>query len=256
MDLTNYTLADLERGWHRNDSQLTCNYCQVSWPCSTEAAVMHEHLQVVHGGNLSQLIHLDDRANTLTTKQQNLLMAFATGMKDQALAQQFQVAAATIRHQKFTFREKAKRAKLFLAIYQSVTQQATTRPAPTTAAPAPTTTQKTQISAQPSAPAEISVNQPAASTPPTDETQAAQILQNYLDFSAEPVRLTKWPTEARVLTVLLHRLVVELPANQVLTAQTLRQRLSQLYFDPMTLQRALLTSGLLVRVGSNQFQRH
>ena len=49
-----------------------------------------------------------------------LLSLFAMGVSDKEMAKKLGVTEATIRRQRFTFREKAKRAKLYLAIYEQV----------------------------------------------------------------------------------------------------------------------------------------
>lgn len=51
---------------------------------------------------------------------QVLLSLFAMGVSDKEMAKKLGVTEATIRRQRFTFREKAKRAKLYLAIYEQV----------------------------------------------------------------------------------------------------------------------------------------
>ncbi len=82
MDLTSLTIDDLKRGWHQTATARYCNYCDASWETTAAAATIEQHLTIVHGGIQSPLIHLASRYNTLTTKQQNLLTAFATGIKD------------------------------------------------------------------------------------------------------------------------------------------------------------------------------
>lgn len=226
MQLNNLSLNDLERGWHLAGAVNQCNYCQASWPLATPTEELHQHLQLVHGGNRSQLIHLDSRYNTLTTKQQDLLTAFATGIKDQDLAKQLQVAAATIRHQKFTFREKAKQAKLYLAIYNSVFEQAVT--------------------------ADPLIDVPAQPGPVDDrfaitEDEAAATLQRYFDFEHDPLRLKRWPKKQKTIVTILTRIVDELPTGQQLSESELNARLKPIYFDYVTVRRYLIDYGFIKR---------
>ena len=73
---------------------------------------------MLHGGNLSQLISSDTKYNTLTQNQKDLITLFASGMSDKEMAKKLGVTEATIRRQRFTFREKAEQAKYYLAIYE------------------------------------------------------------------------------------------------------------------------------------------
>lgn len=223
MALSELTLAELKQGWHVTEHGITCNYCQASWDKTTPTTQLQAHLQLVHGGNLSQLIHLKGRYNSLTSKQQDLLTAFATGIKDQDLAQQLQVAGATIRHQKFSFREKAKRAKLYLATYDLVF----------------TETQPTS----------------SAAATPNDADETAKILQQYLDFDTEPVRLKHLPTQPRTLNPVLNRISAEIPAEQILTKSEIKALLKPIYFDDALVRRYLIDYGFLQPLDKGHYQR-
>jgi len=231
MDLAKLTLADLKNGWHSVANERQCNYCPANWLIETPVTEIEKHLQLVHGGNLNQLIHLTSRYNTLTTKQQDLLTAFATDIKDQALAKQLQVAAATIRHQKFTFREKAKQAKLYLAIYDQVFDPQT----------APD--QLIDVPEQPSQPDDRWL---------ITEDEAAQTLQHYFDFSQEPLRLKRWPKKQKVIITILTRIITEIPAEQPLTEPDLNAYLQPIYFDYVTVRRYLIDYGFLKRTADGR----
>ncbi|RRK10854.1 DUF2087 domain-containing protein [Lactiplantibacillus garii] len=227
MQLNHLTLTDLKRGWHPVPTGWQCNYCQAHWSTASPEQERNEHLTLVHGGNLSQLIHLDSRYNTLTNKQQDLLTAFATGIKDQALANQLQVAAATIRHQKFTFREKAKQARLYLAIYEAVFEQ--------------TAAQETPLIDVPDQPG------PVDDRFIITEDEAAATLQHYFDFDQQPLRLKRWPKKQKVILTVLTRIIDEIPANHHFSETELNQRLKPIYFDYPTVRRYLVDYGFLNR---------
>ncbi|QQO08470.1 DUF2087 domain-containing protein [Breznakiella homolactica] len=76
------------------------------------------HLETDHRDYQEQLIADDSRYNTLTENQKQLFRMFASGTSDKEIARTLGVAASTVRHQKFMFREKAKQAKLYLALYE------------------------------------------------------------------------------------------------------------------------------------------
>lgn len=76
------------------------------------------HMQNEHSNILDQLMTADKKYTGLTENQILLLKMINSGMADAEIAKKTGVATATIRHQRFTFREKAKQAKLYLAIYE------------------------------------------------------------------------------------------------------------------------------------------
>lgn len=226
MDLTKLTLTELQRGWTVVDQQPTCLYCEHRWPAETSAATLQAHLDQVHGGPITALIDLDSRYNTLTAKQRDLLKAFATGVKDRELAEQTGVTAATIRHQKFTFREKAKQAKLYLATYQAVFAQTD--------------------------PHERLLDVPQHPQDPDDrwlitEDQAAKTLQRYFDFSNDPIQLKRWPKKQKAVIVVLTRIVEEIPAHQQFTEPQINAYLRPIYFDYTMVRRFLIEYHFLQR---------
>jgi transposase-like protein len=78
------------------------------------------HIADEHGGAAAVLIHSDTKYNTLTETQKDLLLRLASGATDREIARALGISEATVRRQRFNFREKAKQAKLYLAQYGQV----------------------------------------------------------------------------------------------------------------------------------------
>ena len=76
------------------------------------------HVEQEHGGMFGQLLGTDSKYNSITDKQKELLELMQLGFSDGEIATRLGISASTVRHQKFSFREKAKQAKLYLAIYE------------------------------------------------------------------------------------------------------------------------------------------
>ena len=76
------------------------------------------HMKEEHENMLDILCSSDKKYTGITENQKDLLLMLHSGMTDNEIAKKTGVAAATIRHQRFGFREKAKQAKLYLAIYE------------------------------------------------------------------------------------------------------------------------------------------
>lgn len=84
------------------------------------------HVVEQHGDNLNRLLHEDSKYNSLTDNQKQLLSLIHEGFSDKEISGKLGVSSSTVRHQRFMFREKAKQAKLYLAIYEQAAEKKTT----------------------------------------------------------------------------------------------------------------------------------
>jgi hypothetical protein len=85
------------------------------------------HVEKEHGNMLEVLTSFDKKYTGITENQKELLSMIYNGLSDNEIAKKTGVAPATIRHQRFVFREKAKQAKLYLAIFEIVEKAASER---------------------------------------------------------------------------------------------------------------------------------
>ncbi|MBB3110054.1 hypothetical protein FHS18_002121 [Paenibacillus phyllosphaerae] len=75
------------------------------------------HVSSTHGSVLSYLLSLDKKATGLTDLQKELIRDFAAGLSDAEIVKKAgSGSASTIRNHRFVMKEKAKQAKLMLAI--------------------------------------------------------------------------------------------------------------------------------------------
>jgi len=129
MDYGALTLSELKNGY-RTDAKTgayICNYCGKAFkPGQVYAAgadfYLPEPAAAMHAedehGNFEQLLRSDTKYNTLTENQKELLTLFHAGYTDNDIAKKLGVSASTARRQKFAFREKAKQAKVYLAVFE------------------------------------------------------------------------------------------------------------------------------------------
>ena len=106
-----------------------CLFCHAAFPCGevfpdsgrfyTAEAAVKRHVKTAHGGALASLLSSDSRYLTLTDHQKTLLRLFAEGFSDAEIAEELKLSAATVRHQRFVFREKAKSAKMLSLLIAS-----------------------------------------------------------------------------------------------------------------------------------------
>lgn len=238
MNLVDLTLTEIEQGWHETDTAYVCNACGATFAKDQvfpeddkfypAATMIRRHLTTEHPHAVADLIQTDNKYNTLTAKQRDLLLSFAQGQKDAAIAEQMGVAAATVRHQKFTFREKAKQAKLYLAIYEQVFSQPTTADQLVTLPD-----QKGQKDDR------------FAIT--TDEYE--QLVAKYFTSTA-PLKLARWPKHQKAILAILKRISQTIPATQHFTEQGLTAKLKPIYADYPLLRRYLVDYGFLNRTAS------
>ncbi len=132
MDYGKLTLEDIKHGYrfHEKVNAYQCNYCEKAFEVGQVFSIdgnfydaehaAAKHIEFEHRGGFQQLLHSDTKYNMLTDNQKKLLTLFYSGLSDTEIAKKLDVSASTVRHQKFTFREKAKQAKLYLAIYDHV----------------------------------------------------------------------------------------------------------------------------------------
>ncbi len=82
-------------------------------------AMAARHHQAVHGGMFAQLLGLDRRLSGMTERQLELAALFHSGVPDVEIAKRLGgLSVSTVRNHRFALREKAKQARIFLAIYE------------------------------------------------------------------------------------------------------------------------------------------
>ncbi len=81
------------------------------------------HIETEHTNRFDELLDSDNKYISLTDNQKELLNLFYEGLSDNEIAKKLKVTPSTVRHQKFMFREKAKSAKMYLAIWQMTENQ-------------------------------------------------------------------------------------------------------------------------------------
>jgi len=137
MDYGRLTLSEIKKGYHfdKETDAYICNYCEKAFQMGQVFSIGEnfyvpehaaaKHIEAEHDGNVMQLINSDTKYNVLTDNQKELLALFHSGMTDREIAKKLGVSPSTIRHQKFTFREKAKQSKLYLAVFENVFEDRT-----------------------------------------------------------------------------------------------------------------------------------
>jgi hypothetical protein len=74
------------------------------------------HIVEKHGTVFESLLSLDKSQTGLTETQKEFLLHSYKGVQDKEIAEKMEITASTVRFQRFNFREKAKQARLILAL--------------------------------------------------------------------------------------------------------------------------------------------
>jgi len=120
------TIEELSRGHCLQNGACRCLFCGVEFlvgdiysmegrlvDASTAARL---HMEQAHGGVFEALLAGGKKSTGLTEGQSRMLSLFYSGAADRDIAAQLGVSAATVRFQRFSLREKARQARVFLAL--------------------------------------------------------------------------------------------------------------------------------------------
>lgn len=238
MDYGKLTLEELKKGYIydlENDKYI-CNYCEQSFENGqifsiddnfyTAEHAIKKHIDNLHKGNLSQLLASETKYNTLTQKQKNLITLFNSGISDKYISKKLNVTEATIRRQRFTFREKAKQAKFYLAIYSQVFERTT--------------------------PLENSIVPIHNNAKYLDdrylitEQERKQILNTFFS-SLSPLKLIAFSPKEKKKVVILTKIAEQFKKGKYYTEKEINEILKSVFDDFITIRRYLIMYGFIDR---------
>lgn len=232
-------LDDIKRGFiYQTDNQCyQCIICNAifergemfsfhgRWFDAERAA--KEHVETAHGGVIDILLEADKKYTSLTDKQRRLLKSFASGLSDKEIAKANNVAAATVRHQRFMFREKAKQAKMYLAIFESV-ESASKKDS-----------SDQLIEAHSGA---VSVDERYILTVEEDK----KIIETYF-INDEGMKLKLFPSKQKKKIAVLRKITSQFDPSLEYTEMEVNKILKNIYEDVSTIRRYLVQYGFLDR---------
>ncbi|MEA5030868.1 MAG: DUF2087 domain-containing protein [Sphaerochaeta sp.] len=135
MDLDTRSVDAIKQGYRFDEASRTyrCDLCgamfeegevfPVGGRFFEASRAIRFHVETGHPDRVRQLLYVESKYNTLTENQKALLGLMYANESDKEIARRLDISPSTVRHQRFTFREKAKQAKLFLAIYELVAEK-------------------------------------------------------------------------------------------------------------------------------------
>lgn len=184
------------------------------------------HVDHVHGSMFTWLLGLDKKLTGLTDLQKGLLNAIRRSLSDGEAAKELSIGStSTVRNHRFTLREKAKQAKLFLAIMELVEEKpASTSPFVSIPRSASMLDERFAIT----------------------EEENADILKAYFKQGPDgPV--SEFPRKQKRKVAILRQLIKRFEIGQEYTEKEVNAILTEAYPDYVTLRRYLIDYGLLER---------
>ncbi len=130
MDIDNLSIEEIKKGYtfSRDAHSYKCISCNLEYFIGDIYAIDGKHYEAFkavkvhvdrfHQERFTNLINTKSKYNTLTDNQKDVLMMIHLGLSDKDIATKLGITQSTVRNQRFVFREKAKQAKLYLAIYE------------------------------------------------------------------------------------------------------------------------------------------
>jgi hypothetical protein len=185
------------------------------------------HIQNQHGSIFEYLLGMDKKYTSLTEHQKTILTAFYQGVSDKEIAARMENGnTSTIRNQRFAFREKAKQAKVFLALMELLAEH----------------------SPKPEKPSAVLINdtQGMGENFSIAEQEKAEILATYFPAGVSgPLR--SFPKKEKRKLVILKQLIQRFEFGRKYTEQEVNQILKNAFSDYVTLRRSLIEYGLMDR---------
>jgi len=129
-DLLDFSIEEIKDGYRfdKLNNKYSCNICgkeffvgeiyQFNERFFDSQMAVTIHILEEHESVFEMLTVSDNKYLGLTENQKLLFSLMNKGLSDNDIAKQIEIAPSTVRHQKFMFREKAKQAKMYLAVYE------------------------------------------------------------------------------------------------------------------------------------------
>lgn len=229
------SLEDLQRGYTRDEHGYVCLICGAStlegriYPYQDAyydaLRYMQMHMGTEHDSMLTYLLSFEKKLIGLTDHQKEVIRMFSEGKTDAEMAEQLGTSAATVRSHRFSLREKAKQAKLLLAVTHLMEAAGTTTPP------------------------FVEIHRSARMVDErymVTEPESEQILKKYFPYGVDG-QLTEFPRKEKRKLVILRQIAKRFTTGEPYTEAQVNEVLKGVYADYVTLRRYLIEYGFLDR---------
>jgi len=238
MEIDKLTIEEIKNGYRfdKDTNSYVCNSCGKVYEVGEihpfdgrlfEASrAIKIHLSKEHKDYLKELLYNNSKYNTLTDNQKELLFLIYSDKNDKEIAKILDISPSTVRHQRFMFREKAKQAKMYLAIYEQVMEKKSHKDE-----------------------AIIPIHNSATMVDDRyliTEKEREQILKTTFE-SLSPLKLKTFPKKEKKKVVVLKMISEELEKGRGYTEKELNEILKEVYDDYVVIRRYLVDYGFMER---------
>jgi hypothetical protein len=175
---------------------------------------------------------MDKKYTGLTDKQNQLMVDISKGLSDREISKKNGLATSTVRHQRFMLREKAKQAKIYLAIYDGVENQAKFRKSDS-----------------------LMVEHPGAKMVDErywlSEEEYDKILSHYFE-KGDSLKLKTFPSKEKKKIAVLRKITESFDENIRYSETQMNEILKVIYDDIATIRRYLIQYGFFDRTKDGQ----
>lgn len=187
------------------------------------------HIAEEHGDRFNSILDLKSKYLSLTDNQQELLRMIYSGMSDAEIAKSTETSPSTVRNQRFTFRERAKQAKMYLAIYELATAKSEKK-------------QQLKDKIIPTHEGATMVDDRYVIT----KQESDKVLEQCF-ISLTPLKLATFPSKEKRKLVILNKIIEQFEKGREYTEKEINQILKEIFHDYVTLRRYLIEYGFMDR---------
>jgi len=228
--------GELKHGYVRENDVYRCLFCSREYSpgdiysfgerlvdAKTAARL---HIREEHGSVFDVLIAQDKKITGLTEVQNELLSLFYTGLSDKEIAAKTGTSPSTVRYQRFNLREKARQAKVFLALFELMEDRA----------------KETKINIHKGA---TTVDERYLIT----EEETEKILKTFFTSLNPPV-LKAFPPKEKKKLAILRVIYGQFEKERKYSEKEVNEILKAIYGDYVTIRRYLIEYGFMERTNN------
>lgn len=230
----NASLDEIKKGYVYNSDEKThiCLCCAKTFEkgiiyninnvlMDSEKAI-NQHVKNNHNSMYNYLINMDKKYTGITDNQKNLMSMFYQGFDDKTIANEIGGSSSTVRNQRFTLREKAKQAKIYLAIMELLEEKMNDND------------QLVHIHRN-----ATNVDERYAIT----EREKDEFIKKYFDGN----KLLSFPKKQKRIIVVLQQIILNFDENRKYTENEVNTILKTYFDDYVTIRRYLIEYGFMER---------
>lgn len=236
-DWTDLEIEEIKNGYRfdKENNKYCCNHCgkefftgeiyQIENRFFDSKMGVTLHVSKEHGSVYDMLAVSENKYLGLTQNQKNLLGLINAGLTDNEIAKELDLSPSTVRHQKFMFREKAKQAKMYLAVYELA------------------------LKGNPLHENLINIHSTATMVDDryiTTTEEKDKIIKTAF-ASLAPLKLIEFPAKEKKKIVILQKIVEQFDHGRIYEEKELNQILKGIYHDYPTIRRYLIEYGFMDR---------